>query len=347
MSLLRAVPALVALLGFSGCGYVHFGKLPKDTGPRGDAQLASAYTDLRTEHKLLQQELVLARKEGDALRSALEKGGGTELAARLQETTKELATLRAAYAKLQSERATPAAASPAASATARAELEEKLAATLRNYTQLQEENTRLRADVTRTREENSTLTAQLKTATTQNEQAQTALAQLNTELLAQKEARARADQQAEAARAQLALVVARTADTAVASRAAPETKPTLADARETSATGATVIAAPVRLANAPASDAPPTAELRTNPDRIRAAAAKTAEPAPTTPPQVESPASSTSRTHVVRPNETLEFIARKYYGDPAKWTRIYVANNSQLSGGRAIKPGMQLVIPEE
>lgn len=347
MSPLRAVPALVALLTFSGCGYVHFGKLPKETGPGGDAQLAAAYTDLRAEHKLLQQELVLARKEGDTLRNALEKGGGADLAARLQETTKELASLRASYAKLQAERTTTApAANTAASATARAELEEKLAVTLRNYTQLQEENTRLRSDVNRAREENTTLTAQLRTATAQNEQTQAALAQLNTELLAQKEARARADQQAEAAKAQLALVVARTADNAVASRTAPETKSTLADARETSATGATVIAAPVRMANAPASDIP-VAELRTNPDRIRAAAARAAEAAATTPPKIEPPAPRPTRTHVVRPNETLEFIAKRYFGDPAKWTRIYVANNAQLSGGRAIKPGMELIIPED
>lgn len=346
MSSFRAVPALAALLAFSGCGYVHFGKLPRDTSPRGDAQLAAAYTDLRTEHKLLQQELVLARKEGDALRSALEKGGGTDLAARLQETTKELATLRAAYAKLQSERSASPATSTA-SAAARTDLEERLATTLRNYTQLQEENSRLRSDVSRTREENTQLTAQLKTATAQNAQAQAALAQLNTELLAQKEARAKADQQAEAARAQLALVVARTADNAVAVRGTPDASPTLANARETSATGATVIAAPVRMANAPASDAPPTAELRTNPDRLRAAAAKAAESNSVAPPKTEPPAPAPARTHVVRPNETLEFIAKRYYGDPTKWTRIYVANNSQLSGGRAIKPGMELIIPED
>jgi len=214
-----------------------------------------------------------------------------------------------------------------------ASTEEKLATTLRDYTQLQEENGRLRADVTRTRAENSTLATQLKATAAQNEQAQAALASLNTELLAQKEARARADQQAEAARTQLAIVVARTADLAVASRTTPSPQPTLADARETSATGVTALAAPVRLANAPASTAPPTAELRTSPARLKALA--------------QPPAPPTSRAHVVRPNETLEFIAKKYYGDPSKWTRIYAANNSQLSGGRPIKPGMELVIPED
>jgi nucleoid-associated protein YgaU len=190
------------------------------------------------------------------------------------------------------------------------------------------------------------LTAQLRTAATQNEQTQVALAQLNTELLAQKEARARADQQAEAARSQLALVVARTADNAVASRPAPDNKTTLTDAHETSATGATVIsAAPVRMADAPATDAVPLPELRTNPDRIRATAAKAAETAAA--PNIEPPAPPAPRMHTVRPNETLEFIAKRYYGDPAKWTRIYVANNAQLSDGRSIKPGMQLIIPED
>jgi nucleoid-associated protein YgaU len=346
MSLLRAVPALAALLACSGCGYVHFGRLPASTAPAGDAQLATAYSDLRTEHKILQQELVLVRKEGDTLRAALDKNaaGSPDLAARLQETTRELAALRASYARLQAERTAPNTPDTAAAVLARAQLEEKLAATLRDFTQLQEENSRLRADVTRTREENTVLTSQLKTATAQNAQTQAALAQLSTELLAQKEARARADQQAEAARTQLAIVVSRTADLAVAARQNPDAKPKLADARDTSATGANTIAAPVRIANAPTTDTPVVAELRTSPERLRAAAERNKAAAEKA---SAAPAPKTVRTHTVRPNETLEFIARRYYGDAEKWLRIYAANNSQLSGGRPIKPGMELVIPED
>ena len=323
---LRALPALAALLACSGCGYIHFGRLPESATVTGDAQLATAYSDLRTEHKILQQELALTRREGDALRAALDRNspGAPDLAARLQETTRELAALRATYAKLSE--AKPAVASAKAGSATDVELkslEEKLAASLRNYTQLQEENARLRADVTRTRAENTTLSTQLKSAAAQNSQAQAALAQLNTELLAQKEARARADQQAEAARAQLSVVVARVSDST----------PTLADSRESSATGATAIAAPVRVANAPASDAPPTAELRTSPERLKAAS--------------EARAKSAQRVHVVQAGDTLETIAQKYYGAADKWMRVYMANSSQLSGGRPIKPGMELEIPDQ
>jgi nucleoid-associated protein YgaU len=322
MRFLRAVPALAALLACTGCGYIHFGRLPEAAAPVGDDKLATAYTDLRAEHKILQQELALARKEGDALRAALDgRGGGAgrDLAARLEETTRELATLRASYARLQAERASTPGAAAAAAAGA---LEEKLAATLRDYTQLQEENARLRADVTRTRDENTALAAQLKTAAAQTAQAQSALAQLNLELLAQKEARVRAEQQTAAARAQLAVVLAKSGDA----------KPTLTDARETSATGAEVIAAPIRLANAPASDAPPTAELRTKPSRVNQPAAGAGAPP--------------GRKHTVAAGDTLETLAQKYYGDPARWTRLYSANFDQLSGGRPLQAGMVLEIPE-
>ena len=180
MPFLRASIALALLLAFSGCGFVHFGRLPEATAT--DATLNTTYSELSTEHKILKQELALARKEGDALRAATERGSGgsPEITTRLNETTRELAALRASYAKVSE------AKSPSAAATVKAgELEEKLAVSLRNYTQLQEENARLRSEVDRTRTENVALTEQVKSATSQNEQAQAALAQLNTELLAQ------------------------------------------------------------------------------------------------------------------------------------------------------------------
>jgi nucleoid-associated protein YgaU len=301
----RTFFALVVLLSLSGCGMVHFGRLP-ESAPT-DTALSTAYSNLSTEHKMLKQELALSRKEGDALRAALENreasNGSPELVARLNETTRELTALRASYAKLSEAKAPPAGAADTAA------IEEKLAVSLRNYTALQEENARLRSEVARAREENSALTAQVKTATAQNQQAQAALAQLNSELLAQKEARARAEQQAAANAAQLTAVIANV-----------QTRPaTLADAREVSANGAAVIAAP------------PTAELRTSPNRIVAAV----------------PTDENARIHVVTANETLEKIALKYYGDSARWRTIYFANSSQLSGGRPLKPGMKLEIPRD
>lgn len=203
-----AVPLLLLL---SGCGYVHVGRMPEPiTTVVGDEKLMKENTDLRIEKKMLQQELALTRAQGDALRSALENraaDGDTSkrLVDKLNETTRELNSLRAGYAQLQAER-NKAVASAAEAATLRASLgatEEKLAASLRTYTELQVEVTRLRTDVDRTRAENTALGEQVKTITAQNEQAQAALAQLNTDLLAQKDARLRAEQDAETLRTEL------------------------------------------------------------------------------------------------------------------------------------------------
>lgn len=208
--ILRAF-ALPTLLTLSGCGYVHVGRLPGPvTTVIGDDKLMKENTDLRLEKKILQQELALTRAQGDALRMAIENRAAdgttsTRLVERLNETTRELAELRTNYAKLQTER-NQAVASAAESVTLKARLgatEEKLAASLLTYTQLQEEIARLRTDVDRTRTENLALSEQVKTATTQSEQAQAALAQLNTELLAQKDARLRAEQDAETLRTEL------------------------------------------------------------------------------------------------------------------------------------------------
>ena len=329
----HALLAVAPLLLLSGCGYVHFGRLPSTAAAGNSDAMGVAFSTLGTEHKILQQELVLARKEGDALRAALDgrtnPAASGELTQRLNETSRELATLRANYAKLQAARADAdlsgkglAPADPAVQAKLTA-TEEKLAASLRSFTQLQQENAQLRTEVDQTRTENSQLTARVKTVTAQNAEAQAALAQLNTELLAQKDARARAEQQAAAARTQLGAVVA-------ARDAAPAT---LSSAREASAPST----AALRLNAAPPTDQPSTAELRTSPDRLRAAAGKNLPPTTADAPRI----------HSVVAGDTLEKLAKKYYGDPGKWNLIYFANNSQLSGGRPLKPGMALEIPEK
>jgi nucleoid-associated protein YgaU len=50
------------------------------------------------------------------------------------------------------------------------------------------------------------------------------------------------------------------------------------------------------------------------------------------------------RTHVVEPGETLQSIAREYYGDPNQWKRIYNANPDKIERGLP-KAGSTLVIP--
>ena len=204
--------AVFALLALSGCTYVHFGRLPAPvTTVVGDEKLLKENTDLRLEKKLLQQELALTRSQGEALRSAIENraaDGDTSkrLTEKLNDTTRELATLRASYARLQLERTQAPAASPAEIADLKSQLgatEEKLADSLHNYTQLQEEIGRLHAEVDQTRTENLALSEKVKVVTAQSEQAQAALAQLNTDLLAQKAERIRVEQDAATLRTQL------------------------------------------------------------------------------------------------------------------------------------------------
>lgn len=210
------VAGLPALLALSGCGYIHLGRLPAPTTVTtvvGDDKLLKDNSDLRLEKKMLQQELALTRAQGDALRMAIENraaDGDTSkrLVEKLNQTSGELATLRANYARLQQEK-TPAVATAGEANDLKIRLgatEEKLAASLRTFTELQDEVTRLRTDVVRSREENLALTSQVRTVTAQNEQAQTALTQLNTDLLSQKEARLQAEQDIETLRSELKTV---------------------------------------------------------------------------------------------------------------------------------------------
>lgn len=330
-SAVRSSLALLALAGasllFSGCGYVHFGRLPEaaPAAPMRDSKSAEAYTNLSTEHKILKQELALARKEGDTLRTALERasgGGGSDLAKRLAETSAELATLRASYAQLQIERSAGGTAAPVSTASMR-ELEEKLAASLRDYTQLKAENSRLEGELGQARRENADLAQQLSLATARYGQAQAEVAQLNTELVAQRQARTRSEQVTESLRSQLSTIMAQAA-----------------------ATGTS----PLQLARAPSSESAPTGELRANAERIRMQAveranAKSSSPAPAA---AASPATAgNTRIHAVRTGDTLENLAQRYLGSADRWRVLFEANSALLAADRTLRPGMELVIPEK
>ena len=235
---------------------MHFGRQPAS-----DLTLSEENYKLQTQKEKLQQELTLAKKEGETLRALLDKqstsGAATpQLVAQLNQATRELATLRGDYAKLQAERQRSQTASrPGGELQSQlAMTEEKLASSLRNYTQLQEENSRLRSDVEKTRTENSALAGRVKGLTTENKEAQTALAQLNTELLAQKDSRARAEQDAEALRSQLSTANARVA--------------TLSATRATTAGNANTIS-PGLAINSEAAAREPNAKLEASVTRIR------------------------------------------------------------------------------
>jgi nucleoid-associated protein YgaU len=346
---LRTLAATLAGLTLSGCGFVHFGSLPPS-----DPRVAQENTDLRLERSILQQELAIVRKEGDRLRTALDAraAGGREgeLAAQLETTTRELAALRVRYASLRDEQSRTSggpvdAESAAAAAALQSRLtatEDHLAAALRDYTQLRDENVRLRQDIERARGVNATLAAQVRDLGTQNKETQTALTQLNAELLAQKESRARAEQDAEALRAQLHTVVTQSQ--------APGPAPTLNGSRETTASSASAIEiAGLLTPRVPVGNASPTATLSTNPERARAVA--TPGPAGKTAAEsvavdAKSFAAAAPRIHQVAAGDTLEKVAAKYYGDPERWPLIYDANRALLHSSRTLTPGMELTIPD-
>lgn len=50
--------------------------------------------------------------------------------------------------------------------------------------------------------------------------------------------------------------------------------------------------------------------------------------------------------HKVKPNDSLFKISRKYYGDEAKWHKIYEANKGEMSGPNTLYIGQELLIPE-
>lgn len=362
---LRVVAPLAATLLLSGCGWIHFGRLPAQRA--SDSALSNAYTDLSIQHKILKEELALARRETATLRSALERSGSiaapgdsSALARQLEETNRALAALREKYAALEASR--PAAPTLDGAAPAAAEL--------------QAENARLTRELQASQAENASLAERLTESVARQEEAQITLSQLNSELLAQKQARERAEQATRALRAQLEAVMARAgrADSIAsppAQTAAGEAQP----ADPAPSAGGTAFAA-LRDAREPPSEAVPVVELRTSLARAQSSGVATPRPPivlgrndPPTPssrdgvstpstPQLTRPetppapppsapataASSTTRTHRVQAGDTLEKLSRQYYGVPDQWNKIYDANAETLATG--LKAGMELSIPE-
>ena len=58
-----------------------------------------------------------------------------------------------------------------------------------------------------------------------------------------------------------------------------------------------------------------------------------------------SPAPSTNQTYTVQKGDCLWNIAKKFYGDGAKYTVIYDANKSKIENPNLIYPGQVLTIP--
>lgn len=318
--------SLLLLIGglVSGCGYVHFGRWP--AGPRGDSQLLNEVTDLSIERKILKQELLLVRKEKDALRDALDRAGAAEGRApaatvlQLEQAANDLATLRVNYSKLEIERNALAATAPTAEA-------------------LRVENDQLRQELVAARTENAALATQLKTSLAAREEAEKHAVQLDSDLAAQTDARAKAEAMAFELRKRLDEVVARSER---AEAAAPVPAVTV-EGKPDANTGL----ASLRLAKAPPSELAATAELRTSLARTQANAANSGnqiqQESAVNAPTIDTAKAEPVKSYTVKAGDTLESLAARFYGSPDQWGKIYAANPTALAEG--LKPGLVLVLP--
>lgn len=59
-----------------------------------------------------------------------------------------------------------------------------------------------------------------------------------------------------------------------------------------------------------------------------------------------APAVAQPRIYQVVAGDSLSKIAKHFYGDPAKYQKIFEANRDQLKDPNLIKPGQKLKIPE-
>ena len=53
-----------------------------------------------------------------------------------------------------------------------------------------------------------------------------------------------------------------------------------------------------------------------------------------------------AQRHLVHVGETLETLAKQYYGNPNMWSRIFNANVQQVKNPDSLTPGTLLVIPD-
>lgn len=73
---------------------------------------------------------------------------------------------------------------------------------------------------------------------------------------------------------------------------------------------------------------------------VKSGGSSTAPSAP-----ASKPSAANVETYVVVAGDSLSKIAKRLYGDAAKWRQIYEANRDQIKNPDLIHPGQQLKIP--
>jgi chromosome segregation ATPase len=128
--------------------------------------------------------------------------------AQLNEASRELASLRAANAKLRAEKSSAPAPAPTTSSSSSRSTpaDDRLNQTLRSYAQFRQELTAIVADLEKLRSDNATLSSQLKEASTKAQQASSVATKLERELSAERDARVDAEKTIASLREQLRAV---------------------------------------------------------------------------------------------------------------------------------------------
>ena len=67
----------------------------------------------------------------------------------------------------------------------------------------------------------------------------------------------------------------------------------------------------------------------------------------TTAPQPGGAPASSARTYTVTPGDSLSKIAKREYGDAAKWPVIFEANRDKIKDPDLIHPGQVLTLPPQ
>ena len=57
-------------------------------------------------------------------------------------------------------------------------------------------------------------------------------------------------------------------------------------------------------------------------------------------------AGNIQNTHIIRANDNLYNLSKKYYKDESKWTMIYEANKNKMSDPHSLQIGQKLLIPD-
>jgi chromosome segregation ATPase len=273
--------------------------------PAGDDSVTA---DLRAKLSTALRSYTLLQDENERLKSAASQRA-TEVAT-LQE---KLAGAQASAAGAQSE------------AESAATLQAELDTVRRSYTQLQEEADALRAASTAQADQITTLESELASATpapAADPTAASRVAALTAEL-----------QKTRAALAEARSTPAPTGDAAEVDSLRQQLRVSIDQLNLSRRENDALRTRLAVITPSPASSfATPT-----RPGSTTAAAIQQTTPA-------AAPA-AVPRRHVVAPGDTLSALALRYYGSPVRWAEIFEANRDRLPNERALRPGMELVIP--